>query len=127
MTDDYREHCLHRADRASNEELAALWADAIDARPGAREQLALQVLPLLLAFYEGQVQAGCLLQQAVDDLVQQAWLTVCQRCTGYDPQSPFRAWLIDIARHTLVEHRRNPVTFNFQVVPDTRRARARAH
>lgn len=127
MTDDYREHCLYRADRASNEELAALLADTLDGRPGALEQLSRQVMPLLLAFYEGQVQAGWLAQQALDELVQQAWRAVCQRCAGYDPQSPFRAWLIDMARHTLVEHRRKPLAFSVTAVPGKRRAAARVH
>jgi RNA polymerase sigma-70 factor (ECF subfamily) len=127
MTDDYREHCLCRADRASNEALAALLADTLDGRAGALEQLDRQVLPLLLAFYEGQVQAGCLQPQALDELVQQAWLAVCQRCTGYDPQAPFRAWLIDIARHTLLEHRRSQLAFSAEAQPGKRRVAARVH
>ncbi|MFJ4345415.1 sigma factor [Pseudomonas sp. NPDC089401] len=124
MTDDYREPCIDRADRASNEELAALLAAAVDGHASALQCLSLQVVPLLLAFYQGQAQAGGLLRDAVDELVQQAWLAVYQRCAGYDPQRPFRAWLIEIACQTLVEHRRRQVAFT---PAPARKASARLH
>ncbi|RON14956.1 sigma-70 family RNA polymerase sigma factor [Pseudomonas frederiksbergensis] len=107
MAEGYRDSCLCRVDRLGNDELRALMADIVKHGKGASQQLLARVKPLLKAFYEGQVQAGRVRREEVEDLVQEAFMALYQRRASYDPNVPFRAWLIEIARYTLLDYWRS--------------------
>lgn len=107
MAEHYRGNCLDRHERPANDELCALMADVLEHDAPASLQLIATVTPLLLAFFEGQVQAARVERDNVEALVQQAFLTLYQRRAAYDSTIPFRAWLIETARDTLLEHLRS--------------------
>ncbi|MNI30671.1 RNA polymerase sigma factor [compost metagenome] len=107
MAERYRGSCLDRVHRPANEELCALMADVLEHDTPASLQLIATVTPLLLAFFEGQVQAARVERDSVDALVQQAFMTLHRRRADYDVNTPFRAWLIYTARDTLLEHLRS--------------------
>jgi RNA polymerase sigma-70 factor (ECF subfamily) len=102
MTEGCRDSWLCRTDRLGNDELCALMAKVAKHGPRASQQLLATVKPLLSAFYEGQVQAGRARREEVDGLIQEAFMALQQRRADYDPGVPFRAWLIAIARETLL-------------------------
>ncbi|NUT78773.1 hypothetical protein HNO86_27405 [Pseudomonas sp. C1C7] len=104
MAEDYRPSSLFNVDRPGNEELCALMADALAHDTAASLQLIATVTPLLLAFFEGQQQAGRIEHESVGDLVREAFITLHRRRAEYDSHTPFRAWLIEMARCTLLEH-----------------------
>ncbi|ROM67257.1 hypothetical protein BK653_16695 [Pseudomonas brassicacearum] len=104
MAEGYRDSCLCSVDRLGNDELQALMIDVVKHGKGSSQQLLATVKPLLMAFYEGQVQAGRVRREEVEGLVQQAFTSLYQRRTSYDPNFPFRAWLIEIARCTLLHY-----------------------
>jgi RNA polymerase sigma-70 factor (ECF subfamily) len=60
------------------------------------------VTPLLIAFFEGQVQAGRIKRGETASLVQEAFKALYLEQPRYDPNLPFRAWILDIARSTLL-------------------------
>jgi RNA polymerase sigma-70 factor (ECF subfamily) len=101
------EGCLSRVDHLGNDELCALMADVVKHGGGPLQQLLARVKPLLKAFYEGQVQAGRVRREKVEGLVQEASIALYQRRASYDPNVPFRAWLIEIARDTLLDYWRS--------------------
>jgi len=107
MTERYGDSCLCSADRLGNDELRALMIDLIGSGNSTPTQLLATVKPLLMAFYEGQVQAGRVRREEVEGLAQQAFASLYQRRSSYDPNVPFRAWLIEIARCTLLHYLRN--------------------
>lgn len=107
MTEGYRGNCLCSADHLGNSQLCQLMAEVVKQGKPASGPLLMTVKPLLMAFYEGQVQAGRLGRDEVDDLARQAFNSLYQRRHRYDPNVPFRAWLIEIARSTLLRHLRN--------------------
>jgi RNA polymerase sigma-70 factor (ECF subfamily) len=65
------------------------------------------VTPLLIAFYEGQVQAGSITVKDVQGLVQETFVALYQRNTSDDLTLPFRAWLIETARCTQLNYMRS--------------------
>ncbi|CDF92132.1 hypothetical protein BN844_2242 [Pseudomonas sp. SHC52] len=107
MTEGCRDSWLCRTDRLGNDELCALMAKVDRHGPQALQQLLAKVKPLLKAFYEGQVQAGRARREEVEGLIQEAFMVLQQRRADYDPSVPFRAWLIAIARDTLLYHWHN--------------------
>lgn len=102
MAEGYRVGCLSTAERLGNDELHALM-DAV-VRRDKRESLRLfaTVIPLFIAFYEGQVQAGRIKHAETASLVQQALKALYLGQPRYDPNLPFRSWILDIARSTLL-------------------------
>ncbi|KQW28445.1 MULTISPECIES: sigma-70 family RNA polymerase sigma factor [Pseudomonas] len=106
MTERYGDSCLCSVDRLGNDELRALMIDLVKSGKGASTQLLATVKPLLMAFYEGQVQAGRVRREEVEGLAQQAFASLYQRRASYDPNVPFRAWLIETARRTLLHYLR---------------------
>ncbi|MGN8342492.1 hypothetical protein ACLEJQ_02645 [Pseudomonas sp. SMV71] len=112
MIEGYRESCVSSVDRLGNDELRALMMEVVQYGGAAYgraplQQLLAKVEPLLKAFFEGQVQAGRLGCEAVDGLVRQAFTALYRRRAGYEPDIPFRAWMIDVARSTLLQHLRS--------------------
>ncbi|VVO65750.1 hypothetical protein [Pseudomonas fluorescens] len=91
MAEGFRVSCLSTVERLGNDELHALM-DAV-VRRDKRESLRLfaTVTPLLIAFYEGQVQAGRIKQGATASLVQQSLKALCLGQPRYDRNLPFRA------------------------------------
>ena len=104
MSDGNRGACLCYEDRPSNDELAALMAGVVKRHKGAIEQLHLRVRPLVMAFHEGQVQAGRVGAEELEALVHDTLWAVYQRRASYDAGHPFRAWLLHVARGALLEH-----------------------
>lgn len=104
MAEGYRHTCLCESDRLGNDELYALVAGAVRHGRGEAQQLFATVTPLLIAFYEGQVQAGRVRREDTGNLVQQAFRALYQKQADHDPSFPFRAWLIEIARSTLLDN-----------------------
>jgi len=104
MAEGYRHTCLCESDRLGNDELYALVAGAVRHGRGEAQQLFATVTPLLIAFYEGQVQAGRVRREDTGNLVQQAFRALYQEQDAHDPSFPFRAWLIEIARSTLLDN-----------------------
>lgn len=104
MAEGYRDNCLCEADRLGNDELYALVAGAVRHGRGEAQQLFATVTPLLIAYYEGQVQAGRIRREDTGLLVQQAFRALYQEQAAHDPNFPFRAWLIEIARSTLLNN-----------------------
>lgn len=107
MSEGYRDNCLCSAERLGNDQLCALMMATVEQGKTASRQLLVAVKPLLMAFYEGQVQAGRLGRDQVDGLVKQAFNLLYHRRARYDPDVPFRAWLIEIARSTLLHYLRS--------------------
>ncbi|WP_460043032.1 hypothetical protein [Pseudomonas sp. S2_H01] len=104
MNDGYRNSGLCGIDWLSNEELGRLIANVVVQEKGASQQLFAAVAPLLMAFYEGQVQAGRARHEHLETLVQEAFMVVHQRSASFDCALSTRAWLIDIARCKLVDY-----------------------
>jgi RNA polymerase sigma-70 factor (ECF subfamily) len=103
MPQRYRVNCLSPAQRPGNDELHALMAGALRHDRGESQKLFATVMPLFIAFYEGQVQAGRIQHGEIAGLVQQAFKALYLEHTRYDPAQPFRAWIVDIARSTLLD------------------------
>lgn len=95
--------CISDPDRPSNDELDALMAGVVKRHKGAIEQLQVRVRPLVMAFYEGQVQAGRVRAEELDTLVHLTLWAIYQRRASYDRRHPFRAWLLHIARGALLD------------------------
>lgn len=107
MAKHYCGSCLDGVHRPGNDELCAWMADVFDNDTPASLQLIATVTPLLQAFFEGQVQAARVGRDSVEPLVQQAFMALHRRRADYDSNTPFRAWLIENARDTLLEHLRS--------------------
>lgn len=107
MTECYRDSRVCMIDRLSNDELGALIAGVVADDECATQKLFAAVEPLLKAFYEGQVQAERARHEHLEGLVQEAFMTVYQRCATYDTALSIRAWVIDIARCKLIDHLRS--------------------
>jgi RNA polymerase sigma-70 factor (ECF subfamily) len=103
MSDGNRGACICDVDRPSNDELAALMAAVVKRHKGAIEQLHVRVRPLVIAFCEGQIQAGRLREAELETLVHETLWAVYQRRASFDGRHPFRAWLLQVARGALVE------------------------
>ncbi|WP_130901454.1 hypothetical protein [Pseudomonas sp. Sample_23] len=101
MAEGYRTSCLSKAERLGNAELHALMAGVLRRERRESLQLFAAVTPLLIAFYDGQVQAGRIKRGATAGLVQEAFKTLYLGQPGYDPNLPFRAWVLEVARTTL--------------------------
>ncbi|MFV3372260.1 hypothetical protein ACNFH5_29160 [Pseudomonas sp. NY15435] len=97
--------CMNLAGRRSNAEFGALILGSGELGEAALRQLYMAVLPLLIAFFEGQAQAGRIGQQDVGELLRATLRQVDRQRAGYDPLVPFRAWLLELARHELSAHR----------------------
>jgi len=100
--------CMNLAGRRSNAEFGALILGAGEPEEAASRQLYMAVLPLLIAFFEGQAQAGRIGQQDMGDLLRASLRQVDRQRASYDPAIPFRAWLLELARHELSVHRHAP-------------------
>lgn len=97
--------CMNLAGRRSNAEFGALILGSGELGEAALRQLYMAVLPLLIAFFEGQAQAGRIGLQDVGELLRATLRQVDRQRAGYDPLVPFRAWLLELARHELSAHR----------------------
>ncbi|MCP1625304.1 hypothetical protein [Pseudomonas nitroreducens] len=93
--------CMNLAGRRSNAEFGALILGSGEPDEAASRQLYLAVLPLLIAFFEGQAQAGRIGQQEMGDLLRATLRQVDRQRGRYDPAVPFRAWLLELARQEL--------------------------
>ncbi|NWA68134.1 hypothetical protein [Pseudomonas reactans] len=102
MTEGYRGNCLCKVGRLGNERLCTLMVHVLNSDRGAVRRLSGNVSPLLVAFYEGQAQAGRIRHENIQYLVREAFLAVLENAAGYDAATPFRAWLLEIARTTLL-------------------------
>ncbi|MEP9315909.1 hypothetical protein ABKS89_02105 [Pseudomonas sp. LABIM340] len=123
--------CMNLAGRRSNAEFGALILGSGEPDEAASRQLYMAVLPLLIAFFEGQAQAGRIGQQDMGDLLRATLRQVDRQRVSYDPAVPFRAWLLELARHELSAYRRAapaevPVVCEAQK-PARRRRTAAAH
>jgi RNA polymerase sigma-70 factor (ECF subfamily) len=112
MAESYRVSCLSTAERLGNDELHALMAGVVRRDRRESQQLFAAVTPLLIAFYEGQVQAGRIKRGATPGLVQEAFKALYLGQPGYDPNLPFRAWVLDIARSTLLSNSGSEAVFD---------------
>lgn len=97
--------CMNLAGRRSNAEFGALILGSGELGEAALRQLYMAVLPLLIAFFEGQAQAGRIGLQDVGELLRATLRQVDRQRAGYDALVPFRAWLLELARHELSAHR----------------------
>ncbi len=97
--------CMNLAGRRSNAEFRALVLGTGEPAGIASRQLYMAVLPLLVAFFEGQVQAGRIGQPAMGDLVRATLRQVERQRAAFDPAVPFRAWLLELARQELGAYR----------------------
>lgn len=102
MAEGNRTSCLSTAERLGNDELHALMAGVLRRDRRESQQLFAAVTPLLIAFYDGQVQAGRIKRGDTAGLVQEAFKALYLGQPGYDPNLPFRAWVLEIARTTLL-------------------------
>ena len=107
MAEGFRHSCLGEVERLGNDELLALMAGVGRHDRQASRRLIATVQPLLLAFYEGQVLARRIQRGDVAHLVRQTFDALYRQSTSDDPSLPFRAWLIETARSTLLDHLRN--------------------
>jgi RNA polymerase sigma-70 factor (ECF subfamily) len=106
MTEAKAACCDLAADRLPNDALVALMADAIrhGAPPCAR--ILEEATSFFTAFYRGQVLAARVSDAELAHLVSAAVAALHRRCVTFDRQIPFRAWLMDIARLTMIEYQR---------------------
>lgn len=96
--------CLELAGRASNDELRAWLAADASSDSHAFQRLFQAVTPLLYAYFEGKLpQRG----EDLNALTLDTLLAVYLHRASYDPQQPFRAWLLSIARLSLTEYLHN--------------------
>jgi len=107
MSVEYRSSCVSDMARLSNDQLVALMADVVRHGAGSVRRLFMAVAPLLIAFYEGQVQAERAKVEDLERLVQQALIAVYQGRSSYSPCRPFRAWLLDVARLEMLDYQRD--------------------
>lgn len=96
--------CLELAGRASNDELRAWLAADAGSDSQAFQSLFQAITPLLFAYFEGKLQQR---GEDLDVLTLDTLLAVYLDRASYDPQQPFRAWLLSIARLRLTEYRHN--------------------
>ncbi|ABA77452.1 hypothetical protein K7459_03145 [Pseudomonas fluorescens] len=104
MTGEDRGHCLCKDGRLANQELCALMARVFKGDRSAARRLSTHIAPLLLAFYEGQAQVGRIRPERVESLAREAFMALLERRADYDSSIPFRAWLLTVARATLLNH-----------------------
>lgn|GEM_PF-1983704 len=107
MSKSYRYGRADQTWRISNDELQLLMTRLKVGQQDSLQELFRAITPLLIAIYEGQAQAGRLGPDRVGHLVQLALLAVYRKRATCHADQPFRAWLIDIARSTMVgpDHR----------------------
>jgi len=123
--------CMNLAGRRSNAEFGALILGAGEPEEAASRQLYMAVLPLLIAFFEGQTQAGRIATQDIGNLLRATLHQVNRQRASYDPAVPFRAWLLELARQELSAYRHvaaalAPVVRQAKK-PSSRRRSAAAH
>lgn len=112
MAEGNRTSCLSTAERLGNDELHALMAGVLRRDRRESQQLFAAVTPLLIAFYDGQVQAGRIKRGETAGLVQEAFKALYLGQPGYDPNLPFRAWVLEIARITLLGNSSTQAVFD---------------
>lgn len=112
MAEGNRTSCLSTAERLGNDELHALMAGMLRRDRRESRQLFAAVTPLLIAFYDGQVQAGRIKRGETAGLVQEAFKALYLGQPGYDPNLPFRAWVLEIARTTLLGNSSTEAVFD---------------
>lgn len=107
MPEFHRTACLSQEGRLSNDEFTALMASAVRCGRDSSRSLFLAAAPVLIAFYEGHVRAGRLVATDVESLVQRALANLYRARAGFAAErQPFRAWLLDIARDSMLDYRR---------------------
>lgn len=114
--------CLELAGRASNDELRAWLAADASSDSQAFQLLFQAVTPLLFAYFEGKLQQR---GEDLDVLTLDTLLAIYQHRDSYDPEQPFRAWLLSIARLRLTEYLHNGCLGQergklAKAIPDTR-------
>lgn len=75
--------------------------DSLEGDVGAHEALLRALLPLLRAYFRGQLRGSA---GDVDDLVQDTPMAIHYRRSAYDRNKPFAAWLFSIARYKSIAH-----------------------
>lgn len=77
--------------------------NSLEGDPAAHDALLRALLPLLRAYFRGQLRD---FSDDVDDLVQDTLMAVHHRRTSYDRDKPFSAWFFSIARYKAIDHHR---------------------
>jgi RNA polymerase sigma factor (sigma-70 family) len=75
--------------------------NSLEGDSAAHEALLRVLLPLLRAYFRGQLRNG---SDDIDDLVQETLMAIHRRRTSYDRDKPFSAWLFSIARYKSIDH-----------------------
>lgn len=86
----------------------------VDLRSGRDEELARErgreSLEALYRRHQSAVERLCrgMADRASDvsDLTQETFLRMCRKIGSYDPQHPFRAWLLTVAANAVIDHLR---------------------
>jgi len=83
-------------------------ADASSAATPRFEDLYCQVAPVLFTWAELRIRPEMRRHIDPQDLVQEVWLRAVKRRSSFDPNvSSFRAWVLTIAKHVMLESFRN--------------------
>jgi DNA-directed RNA polymerase specialized sigma24 family protein len=96
--------CSLAADRLSNHALVALMDDAVERGAPPCERVLEEAALVFTAFYRGQALAARVSEAELAALVTAALAALHRHCATFDRNAPFRAWLLDIARLTMVEY-----------------------
>lgn len=96
--------CSFEADRLPNDELVALMRDVVERSAPPPWQLQQAAASVFLAFYRGQASAQRASEADLPSLVREAQAALYRHRGTFNPDVPFRAWLLEIARLTLIDH-----------------------
>lgn len=110
MTQAKATSCVLAADRLPNDALVALMAEAIRHRAPPCARILEEATSVFTAFYAGQALAARISDAELAYLVSAAMAALHRRCGTFDGQVPFRAWLMDLARDTMVEYQRHKMS-----------------
>lgn len=106
MKDAEASCCRLATDRLPNEALVALMVATIDRGRPPCARVREEATSVFTAFYRGQVLAVRISETELPPLVAEALTALHRHCASFDREAPFRAWLLDIARHVMVEYQR---------------------
>ena len=102
------ECCTLEADRLTNDELVALMQQVIMQGGAPLRSLQQTAAPIFHAYYRGHALAGRVDEGDIAQLVREA-LDALERDHGtFNPNIPCRAWLLEIARLTMIRHHGHP-------------------
>lgn len=96
--------CSFEADRLPNAELVALMRDVVEQSAPPPWRLLQATASVFLAFYRGQASAQRTSEADLPSLVREAQAALYRHRGTFHPDVPFRAWLLEIARLTLIDH-----------------------